>query len=98
MRQVGGMIINVEVSGDSRRKCGDVVNLRLTPLQPGSKEDENLDKYLCGNYLVTSIQHKITPDGYVMAMELSKDNQNDVYPTSSDFLGSIDKNKANTVE
>ena len=98
MRQIGGMIINVEVSGDSRRKCGDVVHLRVTPLQPGSKEDENLDKYLCGNYLVTSIEHKVTPDGYVMSMELSKDNQNEAYPSSSDFVGSIEKNKANTVE
>ena len=96
-RQIGGMVINVEVSGDSRRKCGDIVNLQVTPLQPGSKEDQNLDKYLCGNYLVTSISHVIKQDGYVMNMELSKDNQNDVYPTKSNFIGSIDKNKANTV-
>jgi len=85
MRQVGGMVINVEVSGDSRRKCGDVVHLRISPTQPGTKEDEELDKYITGNYLVTSIKHNLTPDGYIMNMELSKDNQNEAYPSSSSF-------------
>ena len=97
MRQLGSMIINVTVSGDSRRMCGDIVHLRVTPLQPGTKDDEQLDKYLCGNYIVSSIKHNLTQEGYVMDMELSKDNQNKVYPASSNFLGSKDSTEPNTI-
>lgn len=97
MRQIGSMIINVQVSGDSRRKCGDVVHLKVTPLQPGSKEDQQLDKYITGNYCVTSIKHNLTPEGYLMDMELSKDNMNDEYPASSNFLNSIEQNQTNEV-
>ena len=86
MRQIGGMIIKVTVSGDSRRMCGDIVNLGITPLQPGTKDEAEVDKYITGNYLVTSIKHNLTQSGYLMDMELSKDNQNDVYPASSNFL------------
>ncbi len=97
-RQTGSMIINVQVSGDSRRKCGDIVNLKTTPLQPGSKEDQQLDKYITGNYCVTSIKHNLTPEGYLMDMELSKDNMNDTYPDKSTFLKRIEENRKNREE
>jgi hypothetical protein len=97
MRQLSSYIVNVTVSGDSRRKCGDTVDLRVTPLQPGDEEQKH-DKYLNGIYLVSSIKHNITPDGYLMDMELARDAVGEAYPASSNFLGSMNENKQTSME
>ncbi len=89
MRQLSSYIVKVTVNGDSRRKCGDIVELRVTPLQPGSAEDQMHDKYLNGKYLVSSIKHNITPDGYLMDMELARDSVGQAYPAQSTFLQDI---------
>jgi hypothetical protein len=86
LRQIGSQVVNVHISGDSRRKCGDVVLLQVTPLEPGTIEDHNIDKYISGKYLVTSIKHNLTPDGYWMDMELGKDSVQEPYPEESNFL------------
>tara|TARA_Y100000593_G_scaffold8473_1_gene15623 strand:- start:442 stop:1881 length:1440 start_codon:yes stop_codon:yes gene_type:complete len=91
MRQVGTNIINIHVSGDSRRKPGDIVTLKVTPLQPAVGKDKKLNKYINGKYLVTSVKHNLTRDGYWMDVELSKDSMNDFYPQQSNFLGSMDE-------
>ena len=92
LRQIGSTIVTVTTSGDSRRKCGDVVHLTVTPLQPSSKKDINLDKYLSGKYIVTSIKHNLGEDGYVMDMELSKDGNQDKYPKKSTFVKDVQEN------
>ena len=97
MRQIGSLVININVSGDSRRKCGDVVSLNITELEPSTKEDRKVDKYITGKYLVTSIKHNITPDGYFMDMECSRDSVGEDYPTVSNFLGSQDGSPPSTI-
>ena len=84
MRQIGSMVVNIRVSGDSRRKCGDLVILNVTPLEANSKEDKKIDKYISGRYLTTSIRHNITQDGYWMDMELCKDNVQEAYKSKSE--------------
>ena len=91
MRQIGANVIHIHVSGDSRRKPGDVVSLKVTPLQPAVGKDKKLNKYINGKYLVTSVKHNITRDGYWMDMELSKDSMADPYPDKSNFLGSMNE-------
>lgn len=83
IRQIGSNIINVNVAGDSRRKCGDVVHLTVTPLQPSESSPVPVDDYITGKYLVTSVNHTITPNGYEMNMELCKDSVSKPYPTKS---------------
>ena len=84
MRQIGSMVVNIRVSGDSRRKCGDLVILNVTPLEKSTKEDRKIDKYISGRYLATSIRHNITQDGYWMDMELCKDNVQEAYGSQSE--------------
>ena len=86
MRQVGTNIITITVAGDSRRKPGDVVLLNFTPLQPTDGRVPNPNKYINGRYLVTSIKHRLTQEGYLMDMELSKDSNQEAYPSTSNFL------------
>jgi len=90
IRQIGANIININVSGDSRRSPGDVVHLTHTPLQPAVGKDLKYNKYINGKYLVTSVQHNLTPDGYWMNMELSKDSMEEVYSSSSNFLEAME--------
>ena len=86
MRQIGTQVVHIHVSGDSRRAPGDIVSLKVTPLQPAVGKDKKLNKYINGKYLVTSVKHNLTKDGYWMDLELSKDSVEDSYPDKSTFL------------
>jgi hypothetical protein len=74
MSQILSDRVTLEVAGDSRVKCGEVINLFMYAPEPvtESREAEE-DKYVVGNYLITSIRHSVTPGGYTMMLECSKD-------------------------
>jgi len=97
IKQLSAHIIKVNVSGDSRRTCGDIVTVKLTPLEPGEDSPQPIDDYVSGKYLVTSINHIITQEGYEMNMELSKDSVSESYPTSNNFLGSQEESQISTI-
>jgi hypothetical protein len=90
MKQINVMRVNVNLAGDSRRRCGDVVHIQFSPLEPGkSDDDERTDKYITGKYLVTSVRHSLSQDGgYLMDMELTKDSVGTPYPVKTSFLES----------
>ena len=89
MKQYDTMRIYVNVSGDTRRKCGDIVAATFEPLEPGKPQDsEKIDKYITTKYMVTSVRHFFQQDGgYEMDMELSKDSVQEPYPSSSIVKG-----------
>jgi hypothetical protein len=64
--------INVLVSGDSRRRVGDVVRLNISKIQSDSFLDPlSNDKNLGGDYVITSIRHQFNTT-YTCKFELSK--------------------------
>jgi hypothetical protein len=66
----------VVVSGDPRRKPGDVVEFKL-PSAMGNLSEEypkEDDKYLSGKYLVMAVCHVLLKNRYSMIMELVKDS------------------------
>lgn len=76
MQQVlGTHRVMVSVTGDPRRKVGQTIEFLLP--QAVSKVDkenpEELDKYLQGKYLITSLVHRITGLTYAMEAEIVKD-------------------------
>jgi hypothetical protein len=97
MKQINVIRCAANIAGDSRRKCGDIIYIQFAPLEPGKTEDdEKLDKYITGKYLVTSVRHSLAQDGgYLMDMELTKDSVAKPYPKSSKFLDVIESNKGN---
>jgi len=97
LKQLSTHIIKVNVSGDSRRSCGDIVFIKFTPLEPGEEKPLPTDNYITGKYLVTSINHVITRQGYEMNMELSKDSVSEPYPVSSNFLRSQDDSASSSI-
>lgn len=73
--QIDNFKVGINVSGDPRRKVGDVIEFKL-PQVAGRISDEfpqELDNYFQGRYLVASIQHNLSLTGYEMKLELIKD-------------------------
>tara|TARA_Y100000996_G_scaffold414525_1_gene405676 strand:- start:38540 stop:39865 length:1326 start_codon:yes stop_codon:yes gene_type:complete len=57
----GGIQMEIQVAGDSRRSVGEVVALKLPRagvLVPGN---DLRDRYYSGNYLVTALRHQVSP-------------------------------------
>ena len=76
LEQIGHNRIAVMVSGDPRRKVGDVVKFHLPSAMGNVSAEEllQLDSYLQGKFLVVALKHEISPNSYYMKMELVKDS------------------------
>ena len=75
-------IILSDLPGNSKRRIGDVVHLTYPSPRPLTEEDPDFeDKYISGNYLVTSVQHFLTKQDYVMNLELSRNFYPESLPT-----------------
>ena len=95
MQQAEAIRFNFTVPGDSERRVGQVVNLTipnfLSPSQPGQNW---YDKYLVGDYLISSIRHSISKENYEMNIEVIRDSLPKPLPDSSGPFAGV----AQTVE
>jgi hypothetical protein len=69
--------VQMTVPGRSDVKVGDVVNLKLgkgSSLDAEKITQEANDLYYSGKYLITGIQHRLTPSRHEMIVELIKDS------------------------
>lgn len=64
------LILNLPGAACLWKVLGKTVDVELPPQEDLSKE--RLDKYFRGDYLVTAINHMITPESYHVALECSK--------------------------
>lgn len=73
LRQINAIRLQVIVSGDSQRRVGEVVKLKI-PTQ--EEKGGRVDEILSGRYLVSKIKHIISSEenGYHTAMQLIKDS------------------------
>ena len=76
MQQFKGMVIEVTVPGDSRRRVGDIVRTEF-PAEPvvPNRQDDTIDLSISGKYMVTHIRHQIRKDDYKLVMELSRNSR-----------------------
>ena len=76
MQQFKGMVIEVTVPGDSRRRVGDIVRTEF-PAEPvvPNRQDDTTDLSISGKYMVTHIRHQIRKDDYKLVMELSRNSR-----------------------
>ncbi len=77
MQQAAGNRIQIHVTGDPRRRVGQVVEY-LVPNHYGAINEEHrpdppFDRYLGGKFLIGAIKHDITVDRYYNEMELITD-------------------------
>lgn len=92
--------LRVKVSGNSRLRIGDVVEV-FVPKSGSVKtsDTEWYDPYISGKYLVTTLRHTITQEGYTNTMLLSKNSYDKGIPDKSTFLGtSSDTPTSNIME
>jgi len=74
LNQMNTITLQVVASGDSRRRVGDIVELKLVSQEDTAKKDDPYDPYLSGHYMITKINHSFTHDDYEIIMTLSKDS------------------------
>jgi hypothetical protein len=90
MQQADAVRFNFTVPGDSERRVGQVVSVTipnfLSPSMPGQNW---YDKYLVGNYLISSINHKITKENYEMNIEVVRDSLPKPLPDASKEIKGI---------
>jgi len=88
MQQAEAVRFNFTVPGDSERRVGQVVSVTipnfLSPSMPGQNW---YDKYLVGNYLISSIRHRINKENYEMRIEVIRDSLPQPLP---DVMGPIE--------
>ena len=74
LNQMNTILIQATASGDSRRRVGDIVELKIVSQEDTAKKSDPYDPYLSGNYLITKINHSFTHDDYDIIMTLAKDS------------------------
>ena len=82
MRQINAIRLQIIVSGDSQRRVGEVVELKIPTLE---KTGGNLDALLSGRYLVSKVQHRISSvdNEYITTMEVVSDSFSNPLPVKA---------------
>lgn len=73
--EIGNLSLNIIVPGDNRRTVGDKVSIDFPSyryLGPQDEERKELDKYLQGDYIVTSLNHQVTASKFLTHMTVIK--------------------------
>ena len=85
--QLHNIVLNIVIPGDTNRVPGDVIEFRVpSAISTDDVKDDKEDKYLTGNYLVLSVRHKLSPDGYAAVLQIAKESFN-VVPVNSKVSG-----------
>ena len=80
LAEIGSLSLNLIVPGDNRRTVGDKVTVDFPSyrqLTPKDEERKELDKYLQGDYVVTSVNHQVTASKFLTHMTVIKTGYND---------------------
>lgn len=75
MHQINNFRLGFTVTGDPRRKVGQVIEV-LMPQHAGDvhkDRPQELDRYFQGRYLIVAIRHTLSQLGYTMQLEVIKD-------------------------
>lgn len=84
MQQAEAIRFDFTVPGDSERRVGQVVTITLPNFLSPSMPFQNwYDKYLVGNYLISSIRHSISKENYEMKIEVIRDSLPKPLPDAS---------------
>jgi hypothetical protein len=76
-QQINNIKIRIVVPGDSQRRVGEIVYIKLPTIEPITQEDPtSVDPFYSGRYLISRIKHSLTADSetYETIMELVKDS------------------------
>jgi len=82
MRQINAIRLQIVVSGDSQRRVGEIIELKIPTLE---ETGGNLDELLSGRYLVSKVQHLISSvdNEYLTTMEVVADSFTNPLPVKA---------------
>jgi hypothetical protein len=79
--QLKNQNISAVVPGDSDRRVGEPVDIRIVSAEPSTKNEPiKYDPYLSGKYIIKRITHMMEKQKYEMRLYLEKDSQELGYP------------------
>lgn len=81
-QQLDTICLRMIVPGDSRRRVGHMVEVRLPSVQPIGNDGIVYDYLYSGKYMIAQIRHQLQPDGYRLHMDLRKDSYANPLPAS----------------
>jgi len=91
--------IRISVSGNSLLRVGSVVEFFSPKASPvDSADTEWYDSRLSGRFLITTLRHTLTPDGYTNTLMLAKNSYEVPIADKSTFMGTSDQSESNMVE
>lgn len=77
LQQLTATRLNIVVPGDTLRRVGETVYVEIPSpkrVDDSTPKSELYDKYRRGKYLIVSIRHHVTKEGYRLHMQLVKDS------------------------
>ena len=91
--------IRINVAGNSALRVGGVVEFFTPKASPmDSSNPEWFDSRLSGRYLITTLRHSMTPDGYTNTLMLAKNSYEVSLADQSTFMGTSKQSESNLVE
>jgi len=85
MNQMKTNTLMAVISGDSRRRVGEIISLDVQGTENPKNKDDSYDPYLSGRYMITAILHEIGDGSYNMKMELARDGVDERLPEVQSF-------------
>lgn len=91
--------IRISVSGNSLLRVGGVVEFFTPKAAPmDASSTEWFDSRISGKYLITTLRHTVTPDGYTNTLMLAKNSYEVSLADQSTFMGTSKQSESNIVE
>ena len=91
--------VRIKVSGNSVLRVGNVVDFFIPRVGALKTSDtEWYDPRISGKFLITTLRHTITPDGYTNTMILAKNSYEVSLADQSTFMGTSNQSETNLVE
>ena len=89
-------VIELNVPGNTGISAGDVISFETTTFAGQGNREAQIDPYLSGNYLVTSVRHLILVEKHVTLLTCAKDSVGQSYEPESNELLNKEKNESNS--
>jgi hypothetical protein len=74
LQEINNITMKLVIPGDSERKIGDVISVKLPSSEPSINGQQQYDTYFQGRYMVTSLRHIIGLNDYITVLEVIKDS------------------------
>lgn len=87
--------IKILTAGNSLLRAGSVIEFYMQkPSGIQVNDDEWYDKLFSGRFLITTLRHVITPDGYTNVIVLGKNAYTEPLPDKSSFMGTGEQKRS----